>query len=168
MVNCLNPGVSVFSVIVRVTTNHITTKLTNLNHNQRHKYHHPTTTLHLILKMTTAQVVENVSHQQQFLKTTLAWAITLITTTYVFRWQIHEERKVLLWKRYLVVLYTIIPKSSKTKVQLTKRNIQIVKKSSPVVIKQDWLSPVYSGRLQYICWNLLYTDTPVHWCTIRG
>ena len=28
------------------------------NHDQRHKYHHLTTTLHLTLKMTTAQVVE--------------------------------------------------------------------------------------------------------------
>ena len=36
--------------------NHITTKLTNPNHNQRYKYHHLTMTLHLTLKMTTAQV----------------------------------------------------------------------------------------------------------------
>ena len=36
----------------------MTTKLTNPNHDQRHKYHHLTTTLHLTLKMTTAQVVE--------------------------------------------------------------------------------------------------------------
>ena len=35
-------------------------------------------------------------------------------------------------------------------------------------IKQDWLSPVYSGCLQYICRNSFYTDTPLHWCTIRG
>ena len=35
-------------------TNHIMTKLTNPNHDQRHKYQH----LHLILKRTTAQVVE--------------------------------------------------------------------------------------------------------------
>ena len=41
-----------------LTTNHITTKLTNLNHNQRHKHHHLTMTLHLTLKMTTAQVVK--------------------------------------------------------------------------------------------------------------
>ena len=34
--------------------------------------------------------------------------------------------------------------------------------------QQDWLSPVYSGRLQYVCWNSFYTDTPVHWCTIRS
>ena len=34
------------------------TKLTNQNLDQRHKYHHLTTTLHLTLKMTTAQVVE--------------------------------------------------------------------------------------------------------------
>ena len=41
-----------------LTTNHITTKLSDLNHDQKHKYHHLTTTLHLTLKMTTAQVVE--------------------------------------------------------------------------------------------------------------
>ena len=34
--------------------------------------------------------------------------------------------------------------------------------------QQDWLSPVYSGRLQYICRNSFYTYTPLHWCTIRG
>ena len=39
-------------------TNHITTKLTNPNVDQRHKYHHLTMSLHLTLKMTTAQVVE--------------------------------------------------------------------------------------------------------------
>ena len=39
-------------------TNHITAKLTNPNQDQRHKYHHLMTTLHLTLKMTTAQVVE--------------------------------------------------------------------------------------------------------------
>ena len=33
-------------------TNHITTKLTNPNNDQRHKYHRLTTTLHLTLKMT--------------------------------------------------------------------------------------------------------------------
>ena len=41
-----------------LTTNHITTKLTYQSQDQRHKYHHLTTTLHLTLKMTTAQVVE--------------------------------------------------------------------------------------------------------------
>ena len=41
-----------------LTTNHITTKLTDPNHEQTHKYHHLTTTLHLTVKMTTAQVVE--------------------------------------------------------------------------------------------------------------
>ena len=41
-----------------LTTNHITTKLTNPTHDPRHKYHHLTMTLHLTLKMTTAQVVE--------------------------------------------------------------------------------------------------------------
>ena len=35
-----------------------TNQLTNLNHDQRHNYHHLTMTLHLTLKMTTAQVVE--------------------------------------------------------------------------------------------------------------
>ena len=39
-------------------TNHITTKLTNPIGDQRHKNHHLTTTLHLTLKTTTAQVVE--------------------------------------------------------------------------------------------------------------
>ena len=39
-------------------TNHITTKLTYQNQDQRHKYHHLTKTLHLTLKMTTAQVVK--------------------------------------------------------------------------------------------------------------
>ena len=39
-------------------TNHIMTKLTYQNQDQRHKYHHLMTTLHLTLKMTTAQVVE--------------------------------------------------------------------------------------------------------------
>ena len=34
------------------------TKMTNPNHNQRHKYHHLRTTLYLTLKMTTAQVVK--------------------------------------------------------------------------------------------------------------
>ena len=42
-----------------LTTNHITTKLTNQDHDQRHKYHHLTNTLHLTLKMTAAQVVES-------------------------------------------------------------------------------------------------------------
>ena len=28
--------------------------------------------------------------------------------------------------------------------------------------QQDWLSLVYSGRLQYICCNSFYTTTPVH------
>ena len=28
--------------------------------------------------------------------------------------------------------------------------------------EQDWLSPVYSGRLQHIRCNSLYSDTPVH------
>ena len=32
--------------------------MTNLNHDQRHKYHHLITTLHLTVKMTTTQVVE--------------------------------------------------------------------------------------------------------------
>ena len=41
-----------------LTTNHITTKPTNKNQDQRHKYDHLTTTLHLTLMMTTAQVVE--------------------------------------------------------------------------------------------------------------
>ena len=36
------------------------------------------------------------------------------------------------------------------------------------IIKQDWLSPVYSGHLQHIRWNSFYSDTPGHWCTIRG
>ena len=39
-------------------TNHITTKLTNPNHDQRHKYHHLTNILHLTLKMADAQVVK--------------------------------------------------------------------------------------------------------------
>ena len=39
-------------------TNHITAKLTYQNQDQRHKYHHLTTTLHLTLKTTTAQVVK--------------------------------------------------------------------------------------------------------------
>ena len=39
-------------------TNHITTKLTNPNQDQRQKCHHLTMTLHLTLKMTTAQVVK--------------------------------------------------------------------------------------------------------------
>ena len=38
--------------------NQIMTKLINTNNDQRHKHHHLTTTLHLTLKMTTAQVVE--------------------------------------------------------------------------------------------------------------
>ena len=40
-----------------LTANHITTKLTNRNKDPRHKYH-LTMTLHLTLKMTTAQVGE--------------------------------------------------------------------------------------------------------------
>ena len=43
-----------WAVVIVLTTNHITTKLTNLKQDQRHKCHH----LHLTLKMTTAQVVE--------------------------------------------------------------------------------------------------------------
>ena len=39
-------------------TNHLLTKLTNKNHEQRYKYHHLIKTLHLTLKMTAAQVVE--------------------------------------------------------------------------------------------------------------
>ena len=39
-------------------TNLITTKLTNQNQDHRHKYHHLKTTLHLTLKLTTAQVLE--------------------------------------------------------------------------------------------------------------
>ena len=50
-----------------LTANHITTKLANPNEDQRHKYHHLTTTLYLILKMNTAQVVEtSVTKQQSF------------------------------------------------------------------------------------------------------
>ena len=45
-----------------LTTNHITTKLTNPNQDQRHKYHHLKTTLRLTLKMTTAQAVETVTN----------------------------------------------------------------------------------------------------------
>ena len=42
-----------------LTTNHITTKLTYQNQDQRQmKYHHLTTTLHLTLKITTTQVDE--------------------------------------------------------------------------------------------------------------
>ena len=40
------------------TTNRITKNVTNQNHNQRCKYHHLMKTLHLTLKMTSAQVVE--------------------------------------------------------------------------------------------------------------
>ena len=48
-----------FGVIIRVeVVNHITTKLTYQNQDQRHKYHQLTTTLHSTLKMTTTQVVE--------------------------------------------------------------------------------------------------------------
>ena len=39
-------------------SNDITTKIINPNEDQKHKYHHLTTTLHLTLKMTTSQVVE--------------------------------------------------------------------------------------------------------------
>ena len=45
-------------VSMLVSQYYITIKLTSPNHDQRHKYHHLTTTLHLTLKMTTAQVVE--------------------------------------------------------------------------------------------------------------
>ena len=41
-----------------LTTNHIMTKLTNPNEDQRDKYHHLMTNLQLTLKMTTTQVVE--------------------------------------------------------------------------------------------------------------
>ena len=41
-----------------LTTNHIMTKLTYQNQDQRHKYHHLMMTLHLTLKLTTTQVVE--------------------------------------------------------------------------------------------------------------
>ena len=41
-----------------LATNHITTKSDQSKPRQRHKYHHLTMTLHLTLKMTTAQVVE--------------------------------------------------------------------------------------------------------------
>ena len=58
-------GISyLFGVIVQVKvvsspiTNHIMAKLTYQNQDQRHKYHHLTMTLHLTLKMTTAQVAE--------------------------------------------------------------------------------------------------------------
>ena len=53
-----------------LTTNHITTKLTNQNQDQRHKYHHLATTLHLTVKMTTAQIVEtsvtNISFSEDY------------------------------------------------------------------------------------------------------
>ena len=39
-------------------SHHNKTDQSNPNPNQRHKYHHLTTTFHLTLKMTTAQVVE--------------------------------------------------------------------------------------------------------------
>ena len=49
-----------------LTTNHMTTKLTNPNEDQRHKYHHLMTTLHLTLKMTSNRSGNgNVSHQEQ-------------------------------------------------------------------------------------------------------
>ena len=32
--------------------------------------------------------------------------------------------------------------------------------------KQDWLSPVYSGRLVHLLKFILHT--PAHWCIIRG
>ena len=53
-------------------------------------------------------------------------------------------------------------------VRPVKKNMQLSETSWGKHIQQDWLSPVYSGRLQCICWNSFYTDTPVHWCTIRG
>ena len=51
------------------------------------------------------------------------------------------------------------------------------------LVEQDWRSPVYSGRFEYICWYSLYSPhfcihfsslsyswapNPVHWCTIGG
>ena len=56
-------------------TNHIMTKLTNLNHDQKHKHYHLATTLHLTLKMTTGQELETTT--TVFLKTTLTRMITL-------------------------------------------------------------------------------------------
>ena len=44
-----------------LATNHVTTKLTNPNHNQKHSYH-VMVTLHLTLKMTAVQVVEMSPH----------------------------------------------------------------------------------------------------------
>ena len=58
-----------------MTTNHIMTKLTNQNHDQRHKYHHLTKTFHLTLKMTTAQVVETSPTNTVFLKSTFTWTL---------------------------------------------------------------------------------------------
>ena len=58
-----------------LTTNHITTKLTNPNHDETHKYHHLTTTL-LDSEDDCCSGSRNVSHQQVFLKNTLTRAIT--------------------------------------------------------------------------------------------
>ena len=53
------------------------TKLTYQNQDQRHKYHHLMTTLHLTLKMTTAQVVEtsvtNNSLSEDYSTQTITW-----------------------------------------------------------------------------------------------
>ena len=55
LVNGLSPRVSVIG---------LSWSRTNQNQDQRHKYHHLTTSLHLTLKMTTSGS-RNVSHQQQ-------------------------------------------------------------------------------------------------------
>ena len=50
--------------------------MTNPNQDQRHKYHHLTTTLHSTLKMTTAQVVKTSVTNNSLSKDTLTRTIT--------------------------------------------------------------------------------------------
>ena len=50
--------VVVYSQLLSLDNQSFTTKLTNQNHNQRHKYHHLMMALHFTPKMTITQIVE--------------------------------------------------------------------------------------------------------------
>ena len=72
-------------------TNHITTKLTHQSQDQRHKYHHLTTTLHLTLKMTTAQVVETSVTNTTFTRTITPNKKLLVHNKIIFLFKVCAE-----------------------------------------------------------------------------
>ena len=62
--------------------------------------------------------------------------------------------------------YIILWNSSYSQSETCK--IKVLNRLSRIWKHQDWDSPAYSGRLEYICWNSLQIPIPVNWCTIWG